>query len=195
MKIQEGCNNYCAYCIIPSVRGDIRSRTLEHIGIEAKSLYDNNVKEIVLTGINLSSYGLDQPDRPPLFDVINTIRDAGIPRVRLGSIDPGTFINNPEIISETKDILCPQFHLSLQSGCNKTLKAMNRWYTAEEYKREVELIMFHVKHSNITTDIIVGFPGETEEDFQTTYDFVKDIRFGKIHVFPTLHAQIQQLPA
>lgn len=183
MKIQEGCNNRCAYCIIPSVRGHIRSRRLEDIQTESKALHQNNCKEVVLTGINLSSYGKDQSSKPNLYDVVKTIEDENIPRIRLGSIDPGTFLTTSKLLEDV-NALCPHFHLSLQSGCDKTLKSMRRWYTTEKYIKEVEFIRSHLKDAAITTDIIVGFPGETDEDFETTLEFVKRVAFARIHVFP-----------
>lgn len=183
MKIQEGCNNRCAYCIIPSVRGPIRSRLLEDIKTEAKALNANSCKEVVLTGINLSSYGKDQDGSPNLYNVVKTIEGEGIPRIRLGSIDPGTFISTPKLLKDV-NALCAHFHLSLQSGCDKTLKSMSRWYTTEKYIKEVEFIKSHLKNAAITTDIIVGFPGETDEDFETTMEFVKRVGFARIHVFP-----------
>jgi len=183
MKIQEGCNNRCAYCIIPSVRGPIRSRTLEDIKKEAAALHKNNCKEVVLTGINLSSYGKDQPCRPTLYDVVKTIESENIPRIRLGSLDPGTFLSTPQLL-ESIPALCPQFHLSLQSGCDKTLKSMNRWYSTEKYLKEVEFIRSFIPDAAITTDIIVGFPGETEDDFNETLAFVEKVQFSRIHVFP-----------
>ena len=183
MKIQEGCNNRCAYCIIPSVRGPIRSRSLSDIRTEAKTLYSNNCKEVVLTGINLSSYGKDQKEKPDLFDVVKTIEDTKISRIRLGSIDPGTFLSTPKLL-ENVNSLCPHFHLSLQSGCDRTLKSMNRWYSTEQYFKEVEFVKTYLKNAAITTDIIVGFPGETEDDFSQTLEFVKKVGFARIHVFP-----------
>ncbi|MBN2879195.1 MAG: tRNA (N(6)-L-threonylcarbamoyladenosine(37)-C(2))-methylthiotransferase MtaB [Clostridia bacterium] len=183
MKIQEGCNNRCAYCIIPSVRGSIRSRTLEDIKKEAAALHKNNCKEVVLTGINLSSYGKDQSGKPTLYDVVKTIEAENIPRIRLGSIDPGTFQSTPQLL-ENISALCPQFHISLQSGCDKTLKSMNRWYTTEKYLKEVDFIRSFIPDAAITTDIIVGFPGETEADFSETLAFVEKVQFSRIHVFP-----------
>ena len=183
MKIQEGCNNRCAYCIIPSVRGYIRSRTLDDIKTEAISLRQNNCKEVVLTGINLSSYGKDQQDKPNLYDVVKTIENEGLPRIRLGSIDPGTFLSAPKLLEDSNN-LCAHFHISLQSGCDKTLKSMNRWYSTKQYFEEVEFIRTHIENAAITTDIIVGFPGETDEDFAETMEFVKKVGFARIHVFP-----------
>ena len=168
MKIQEGCNNRCAYCIIPSVRGSIRSRTLEDIKREARALYENNCSEVVLTGINLSSYGKDQQDKPTLYDVVKTIESQGIPRIRLGSVDPGTFLSTPQLL-EDANALCPHFHLSLQSGCDKTLKLMNRWYTTEKYLKEVEFIRSHIPNAAITTDIIAGFPGDRITSYNVCY--------------------------
>ena len=183
MKIQEGCNNKCAYCIIPSVRGPIRSRRLDDINIEASALKNNDCSEVVLTGINLSSYGKDQEDKPNLYDVVKTIESTEIPRIRLGSIDPGTFLSTPKLLEDV-NALCPHFHLSMQSGCDKTLNSMRRWYTTERYYKEVEFIRSYIPDAAITTDVIVGFPGETDEDFEETLEFVKKVGFARIHVFP-----------
>lgn len=183
MKIQDGCNQFCSYCIIPYARGPIRSRKLEDILIEAERLAKANFKEIVLTGIHVASYGKDLKN-VSLLDVIEEVSKIdGIERIRLSSIEP-TFINE-NFLERTKDNgkFCDHFHLSLQSGSNSVLKRMNRKYTTEEYKDIVEKIRRYMPDAGITTDIIVGFPGETEEEFQETYDFVKEIGFSRIHVF------------
>jgi len=183
MKIQDGCNQYCSYCIIPYARGPIRSRKLEDILDEAEKLAKANFKEIILTGIHVASYGKDLKNLS-LLDVINEVsKIEGIERIRLSSIEP-TFIDE-EFMTNVVDNkkFCDHFHLSLQSGSNSVLKRMNRKYTTEEYKNIVNLIRRYMPNAGITTDIIVGFPGETEEEFQETYDFVKNIGFSRIHVF------------
>ena len=183
MKIQDGCNQFCSYCIIPYARGPIRSRRLEDILVEAERLAKAHFKEIILTGIHVASYGKDLKNIN-LLDVIENIsKIEGIERIRLSSIEP-TFIDK-EFMEKVKanKKFCDHFHLSLQSGSNSVLKRMNRKYTTEEYKHIVELIRSYMPAAGITTDIIVGFPGETEEEFQETYDFVKTIGFSRIHVF------------
>lgn len=183
MKIQDGCNQFCSYCIIPYARGPIRSRRLEDILVEAERLAKAYFKEIILTGIHVASYGKDLKNIN-LLDVIENIsKIEGIERIRLSSIEP-TFIDK-EFMEKVKanKKFCDHFHLSLQSGSNSVLKRMNRKYTTEEYKHIVELIRSYMPAAGITTDIIVGFPGETEEEFQETYDFVKTIGFSRIHVF------------
>ena len=183
IKIQEGCNQFCTYCIIPYARGPIRSRKLENIISETKKLSENGFREIVLTGIHISSYGTDLKD-VGLIDVIREINNIeGIKRIRLGSLEPmlltNEFVN--ELVKYKK--LCPHFHLSLQSGCDDTLKRMNRKYDSNKYKDIVDLIRSHYKDASITTDIMVGFPGETDEEFKKSYEFAKIINFSKIHVF------------
>lgn len=183
MKIQEGCNQYCSYCIIPYARGPIRSRPLENIINEGKRLSEAGFKEIILTGIHVASYGKDRGDYN-LLDVIKEINKIeGIERIRLSSIEP-TLIDEKfmeTIIKMPK--VCDHFHLSLQSGSDKILDKMNRKYTADEYRNTVHLIREYMPYAGITTDIIVGFPGEGEEEFKETYDLVKEIGFSRIHVF------------
>lgn len=183
MKIQDGCNQYCSYCIIPYARGPIRSRRLDDILNEAEKLAKANFKEIILTGIHVASYGKDLKD-VTLLDVIDEIsKIEGIERIRLSSIEP-TFIDEEfmdKVIKNKK--FCDHFHLSLQSGSDSVLKRMNRKYTTEEYRNTVNMIRKYMPNAGITTDIIVGFPGETEEEFQETYDFVNEIGFSRIHVF------------
>jgi len=165
VKIQDGCVNFCTYCIIPYVRGPIRSRNITEIIEEIKRLVENGVKEVVLTGIHLDSYGKDL-ENIQLIDVIKQVNKInGLKRIRLGSLEP------------------THFHLSLQSGCDKTLKAMNRKYTTKQFKDATILIYEQLKNSSITTDIIVGFPNESDEDFITSYNFIKSIGFLKVHVF------------
>lgn len=182
LKIQDGCNRYCSYCIIPYVRGKSRSRKIQSIINEVNILAENGYKEVVLTGIHLTSFGVDTGEN--LFELlikINSIK--GIERIRLGSLDP-TFIND-YFIDKINMInkICPHFHISLQSGCNSVLKRMNRKYSTEEYLSRVEKLRVKIKDVIITTDIIVGFPGETEDEFLETVDFVKNVGFYRIHVF------------
>lgn len=183
IKIQEGCNQFCSYCIIPYARGPIRSRDLEDILIESKKLSNAGFKEVILTGIHVTSYGKDLHDLT-LIDVIEEIsKIEGIERIRLSSIEP-TFIDEEfmrRAVNSKK--LCDHFHLSLQSGSDTVLKRMNRKYTTSQYKDIVNLIRKHMPDAGITTDVIVGFPGETDEEFEETYNFVKDIHFSRIHVF------------
>ncbi|WP_202711161.1 tRNA (N(6)-L-threonylcarbamoyladenosine(37)-C(2))-methylthiotransferase MtaB [Sporosalibacterium faouarense] len=183
LKIQEGCNQYCSYCIIPYARGLIRSRKLENIIAEVKKLAKNGFKEIVLTGIHVASYGKDLGEIR-LIDVLEAIHGIdGIERIRLSSLEP-TLVTEEFMTRLTKlSKVCDHFHLSLQSGCDSVLKRMNRKYTTGEYKEIVNIIRKYMPNVAITTDIIVGFPGETEEEFKKTYEFVKDIKFTKIHVF------------
>ncbi|QIB26327.1 tRNA (N(6)-L-threonylcarbamoyladenosine(37)-C(2))-methylthiotransferase MtaB [Caloranaerobacter azorensis] len=183
VKIQEGCNQYCSYCIIPYARGPVRSRKLQNIIKEVEKLSKSGFKEIVLTGIHVASYGKDLGDIR-LIDVIEAIHDIeGIERIRLSSLEP-TIITEEfmdRLIKLPK--LCNHFHLSLQSGSNTVLKRMNRKYTTEEYLSIVKLIRKYMPDVGLTTDIIVGFPGETDEEFEETYNFVKEIGFSRIHVF------------
>jgi threonylcarbamoyladenosine tRNA methylthiotransferase MtaB len=183
IKIQDGCNQFCSYCIIPYARGPIRSRAYDEIISETQKLADANFKEIVLTGIHVASYGKDL-DKLPLIQVIKGIGNIrGIERIRLSSLEP-TLIDD-DFMKELVDIgkVCDHFHLSLQSGSNSVLKRMNRKYTKELYREKVDIIRKYMPDAGLTTDIIVGFPGETEEEFNETYNFVKDILFSRIHVF------------
>lgn len=181
IKIQDGCNNFCSYCIIPYARGRIRSRKLESIKEEMTNLAQNGFKEVVLTGINLGFY---KDEDKTLIDVIELAQAIdGIERIRLGSVDPE--IITPEFIDRLKyaDKMCPHFHLSLQSGCDSVLKNMNRHYNTKEYVEKCNLIRSIYENPAITTDIIVGFPGESDEDFETTVQFAKNVGFSQIHVF------------
>ncbi|MBS3995555.1 MAG: tRNA (N(6)-L-threonylcarbamoyladenosine(37)-C(2))-methylthiotransferase MtaB [Alkaliphilus sp.] len=183
LKIQEGCNQYCTYCIIPYARGNIRSRKIHDIKAEVERLVQNNFKEIVLTGIHVASYGKDIGDIC-LLDVIDSVHDVkGIERIRLSSIEP-TIMTDEFIdrLSQYKKV-CPHFHLSLQSGCDTTLKRMNRKYTTKDYKAIVDAIRSRIPEVSLTTDIMVGFPGETEDEFLATREFIKTIQFSQIHVF------------
>ncbi len=184
LKIQEGCNQYCSYCIIPYARGQIRSRGKLEIIEEVKKLVEKGFKEVVLTGIHVASYGKDLNDGIALIDVLKEVNDIkGLERIRLSSLEPTLFTD--EFLSELSKLekICQHFHLSLQSGCNKILKKMNRKYTAEEYAKIADRIRKVYPDVALTTDIIVGFPEESDEDFNTTYDFVKKINFSEIHVF------------
>lgn len=183
LKIQDGCDRYCSYCLIPYARGHIRSRAPEKIIHEVEKLAAGGFKEIILSGIHVASYGKDIGGIT-LTDVIEKISAIdGIERIRIGSIDPTFFDENTVNRLGKVKKLCPHFHLSLQSGCNETLKRMNRHYTTDEYKAIVEDLRRTIPDVSITTDIIVGFPGETDEEFETTYSFLKEIALSKMHVF------------
>ena len=181
LKIQDGCNNFCSYCIIPYARGRIRSRTMESIKAELERLSASGFKEIVLTGINLSCY---DDNGKKVIDVIEMADNVnGIERIRLGSLDPEVVTEDfVERLGKVKKI-CPHFHFSLQSGCDKTLKAMNRHYTSDEYYEKCQLIRKYIDNPAFTTDVIVGFPGETEEDYISSREFVKKVKFAELHVF------------
>lgn len=183
LKIQEGCDQYCSYCIIPYARGHIRSRRPESILKEVQELAQNGFKEIVLTGIHVASYGKDLGDTS-LIDIIEKVHQVdGIARIRMSSVEPKTLSDDfIERLSKLPKI-CRHFHLSLQSGCDATLQRMNRKYTTEEYFNVVKHLREVFPEVAITTDLIVGFPGETEEEFQCTVDFIKKIQFSAIHVF------------
>lgn len=184
VKIEDGCDNFCAYCIIPYARGPVRSRAMERILDEVKLLAENGYAEIVLTGIHIGSYGKDLKDGSSLIDVIEGVCGVdGIKRVRLGSVEPVVITEEfAERISRLPN-LCPQFHLSLQSGCTETLMRMKRRYTAEEYFTAVEVLRKKIKDVSITTDLMVGFPGETDEEFLKSYEFCRSIGFMQMHVF------------
>ena len=184
IKIQDGCNNFCTYCLIPYARGRIRSRKKDNIIEEVKIIANKGIKEIVLTGIHIASYGKDFEEEYKLIDLLEDLNKIkGIERIRLGSLEP-TIITDEFVQRLSKlEKVCNHFHLSLQSGCNETLKRMNRKYTTEEFKKVTERIRKYFKDVNLTTDIIVGFPGETDEEFNITYNFLKDIAFYKMHIF------------
>lgn len=185
MKIQEGCNNHCTYCIIPSVRGPIRSRPLKDIGKEAQRLAAAGFKEIVLTGIHLSSYGRDLADGSTLLDAIQAVQDTeGILRIRLGSLEPT--IATAEFSAQLAQMnkVCPQFHLALQSGSDTVLARMARRYNTHMYLAAVENLRAAFPHAAFTTDVLTGFPGETEEEYQETRRMIENVGFAKIHVFP-----------
>ncbi|MDR2898714.1 MAG: tRNA (N(6)-L-threonylcarbamoyladenosine(37)-C(2))-methylthiotransferase MtaB [Clostridiales bacterium] len=184
IKIQEGCDRYCSYCIIPYARGPVRSRLPENVIKEAQRLSDKGFKEIVLTGIHVASYGRDLGNIS-LIGILKQVHGVeNIKRIRMSSIDPVAV--TPEFVEAVKDMpkICGHFHLSLQSGCKKTLTDMNRRYTPEDYEKAVRLLRSVLPEAAITTDIIVGFPNETEEDFKESCDFVERIGLARLHVFP-----------
>ena len=185
MKIQDGCDRYCSYCIIPYARGRVRSRDLESIVKEVENLAANGYKEVVLTGIHVASYGKDIKETDiKLLDVIKQINDIeGIERIRLSSVEPILFTDEFVEAVSAMDKVCPHYHLSLQSGCDETLKRMKRRYTTEEYKTIVDRLRAAIPNVSITTDVIVGFPGETNEEFDKTYEFLKDIELTHMHIF------------
>lgn len=184
IKIQDGCDRFCSYCIIPYARGRVRSRLPESIMHEVKAIADKGIKEIVVTGIHIASYGKDLKENIGLIDILEKLNEIeGIERIRLGSLEP-TLITE-KFVERLKKLskICNHFHLSLQSACNETLKRMNRKYTIEEFKTCVELLRKNFEGIVLTTDIIVGFPGETEEEFDITYKNLQEINFYKMHIF------------
>ncbi|HHW21412.1 MAG TPA: tRNA (N(6)-L-threonylcarbamoyladenosine(37)-C(2))-methylthiotransferase MtaB [Clostridiaceae bacterium] len=183
LKVQDGCDQFCSYCIIPYARGPIRSRDIGEVIKEAESFARNGFKEVVLTGIHLTSY-YDRKNGKDLADLIKAIHDIeGIRRIRLGSLEP--MFLTPDFIEGIKKLpkLCPHFHLSLQSGCSETLRRMNRKYTPGEYRNIVRLIRENIPDVTVTTDVMVGFPGETEEEFEESYAFCREMEFLWMHVF------------
>lgn len=184
VKIQDGCNQFCTYCIIPYVRGRIRSRSMDSVIDEISRLAEAGVKEVVLTGIHISSYGRDMDGDTGLADLVENIsKIEGIERIRLGSLEPGIITEEFAHRIKAVDKLCPHFHLSLQSGCDSVLKRMNRKYTCSEYMEKCELLRKVYKNPAITTDVIVGFPGETEEEFECTKKYLEDINLYEMHIF------------
>ena len=184
IKVQDGCNQFCTYCIIPYARGRVRSRVMEEVLREVRELAEGGYKEVVLTGIHLSSYGIDFDRERHLLELIRAVHEVdGIERIRLGSLEPG--IITEEFARELSRIpeICPHFHLSLQSGCDATLKRMNRRYTSAEYAEKCRILRKYFDDPALTTDVIVGFPGETEEEFRASYDFVDSIDFYETHIF------------
>lgn len=191
IKIQDGCDRFCSYCIIPYARGRVRSRKPENIISEITQIASKGIKEVVITGIHIASYGKDfamskdsKLTNYRLIDLLEEINEIqGIQRIRLGSIEP--LLITVEFVERLKKLekMCHHFHLSLQSGCDETLKRMNRRYTTEQFKEIVRLLRNAYSDVNLTTDIIVGFPGETDEEFNKTYQFLKEIKFYKMHVF------------
>jgi len=184
LKIQDGCNRFCSYCMIPFARGAVCSKEPSKVIEEVEQLAKHGFKEIILSGIHTASYGIDLKEKVTLIDILEAVdKIEGIERVRIGSIDPTFFTQ--EIVDRITVLnkLCPQFHLSLQSGCDETLQRMNRRYTSDEYREIVEVLRKNIKDVSITTDIIVGFPGETTEEFGTTFRFLEEIKLSKLHVF------------
>lgn len=184
IKVQDGCNQFCSYCIIPYARGRVRSRRFENVIAEVERLAANGFKEVVLTGIHLSSYGVDFEEATGLLELIQAVNAVkGIERIRLGSLEPKIVTEHFASELSKLDKICPHFHLSLQSGCDETLKRMNRKYTTKEYERGCELLRKYFVHPAITTDVIVGFPGETEEEFEQTKAYLEHIHFYEMHIF------------
>ena len=184
VKVQDGCNQFCSYCIIPYARGRVRSRRMENVISEIKRLAEAGIQEVVLTGIHLSSYGREIDGESHLIELIEAIHPIeGINRIRLGSLEPR--IITEDFVGRLKKLhkVCPHFHLSLQSGCAATLKRMNRHYTPEEYYEKCQLLRENFEHPAITTDVIVGFPGETEEEFEETRQFLEKVHFYEMHIF------------
>ena len=184
IKVQDGCNNFCSYCLIPYARGRIRSRKKESVLEEINEIAKKGIKEVVITGIHIASYGKDFEEDYKLIDLLEDINKIeGIKRIRLGSLEPNVitkeFVNRLSKLEK----MCNHFHLSLQSGCNETLKRMNRKYTIEQIESSVKLLRENFEDVALTTDIIVGFPGEKEADFETTYNFLEKIKLTKMHVF------------
>lgn len=182
IKVQDGCNQFCSYCIIPFARGRVRSRSYDSVIAEVKKLAEGGYKEVVLTGIHLSSYGVDTGEN--LLSLIQGVHEvAGIERIRLGSLEPR--IITEEFVQAIAKLpkMCPHFHLSLQSGCDETLRRMNRRYTAKEYMEGCKLLRKYFDHPALTTDVIVGFPGETEEEFAASQAFIDQVDFYETHVF------------
>ena len=187
IKVQDGCNQFCTYCIIPFARGRVRSRSAENVLQEVRTLARNGYKEVVLTGIHLSSYGVDfkeEQDKDDLLSLICKVHAVeGIERIRLGSLEPR--IITEEFAKKLSELpkMCPHFHLSLQSGCDETLRRMNRRYSAQEYFDKCNLLRKYFKNPALTTDVIVGFPGETEEEFEKSFSFIDNIDFYETHIF------------
>ena len=184
IKVQDGCDRFCSYCIIPYARGHVRSRKVESVIEEIKEIAKEGIKEVVITGIHVASYGKDFKEDIKLIDLLEKVNEVeGIERIRLGSIEP-TIITEEFLERLTKlEKICDHFHLSLQSGCDETLKRMNRRYKAEEFAESTKLLKKAYPNVALTTDIIVGFPGETDEEFEKTYNFLKEIDFYKMHIF------------
>ena len=183
IKVQDGCDRYCTYCLIPYARGPVRSRDLEEVYEEVSKIAESGIKEIVITGIHISSYGKDLNPKLTLIDLLEKIHEVqGIERIRLGSLEP--LIITEDFVERLKKLpkICNHFHLSLQSGCNATLERMNRRYTTDDFRKIVSILRKNIPEVALTTDVIVGFPGETEEEFNETYDFLKEIAFSKMHV-------------
>ncbi|MBR4767856.1 MAG: tRNA (N(6)-L-threonylcarbamoyladenosine(37)-C(2))-methylthiotransferase MtaB, partial [Lachnospiraceae bacterium] len=184
VKVQDGCNQFCTYCIIPYVRGRVRSKPLAEAVSEIRALSETGIREFVLSGIHLSSYGTDLDGNVTLSDLISAVHDLPkVERIRLGSLEPRVVTESFAESLASMDKICPHFHLSLQSGDAETLKRMNRKYTPEEYRESVRILREHFANPALTTDVIVGFPGETEELFRSSLEFVRSIGFYELHVF------------
>ena len=185
LKVEDGCTNFCSYCIIPYARGPVRSLPLERAAAEARRLAEEGYRELVLTGIELSSWGRDLPGGPGPMDLVEAVCAAAPGcRVRLGSLEPRTVTEDFSRRCAALDNLCPHFHLSMQSGCDATLRRMNRKYDTARYFESVELLRGYFQAPGLTTDLIVGFPGETEEEFAQTLTFVERCAFTAMHIFP-----------
>ncbi len=183
VKIQDGCNQFCSYCIIPYARGRVRSRKEEDVLMEVEGIVKLGYQEIVITGIHISSYGIDRGERQLLQLLEKLNRIDGLKRIRLGSLEPRIITEEFAQRISTLEKICPHFHLSLQSGCDETLRRMNRHYTTGEYLEKVELLRKYFDNPAITTDVIVGFPGETEEEFAITTQFLEQVHFYEMHIF------------
>ena len=201
LKVEDGCVNFCSYCIIPYARGPVRSLPLDAAVREVRRLREEGYRELVLTGIEISSWGRDLPGKPGLAGLIEAVcREAGDMRVRLGSLEPRTITEDFCRRTAALPNLCPHFHLSLQSGCDATLARMNRKYDTRRYKESADLLNGAFRRPAITTDLIAGFPGETEEEFAATLDFIRSCGFAEMHIFPysirpgTPAAEMEQVP-
>ncbi len=184
IKVQDGCNQFCTYCIIPYARGRVRSREVEDVIREVRALAENGYREVVLTGIHLSSYGIDFDGERHLLELIRAVHEVeGIRRIRLGSLEPGIITEKFAEALAALPKMCPHFHLSLQSGCDATLKRMNRRYTSGEYYEKCRILRKYFDRPALTTDVIVGFPGETEEEFRQSMEFVDKVDFYETHIF------------
>ena len=184
IKVQDGCNQFCTYCIIPYARGRVRSREVEDVIREVRALAENGYREVVLTGIHLSSYGIDFDGERHLLELIRAVHEVeGIRRIRLGSLEPGIITEEFAEALAALPKMCPHFHLSLQSGCDATLKRMNRRYTSGEYYEKCRILRKYFDRPALTTDVIVGFPGETEEEFRQSMEFVDNVDFYETHIF------------
>lgn len=183
IKVQDGCNQFCTYCIIPYARGRVRSRSMENILEEVRNLAEYGYQEVVLTGIHISSYGIDLEETDLLKLILKVHEVEGIERIRLGSLEPRIITEEFARTIAGLPKMCPHFHLSLQSGCDATLRRMNRRYTVEEYYEKCELLRKYFEHPALTTDVIVGFPGETEEEFEDSRAFVDKVNFYETHIF------------
>ena len=190
LKVQDGCNQFCTYCMIPYARGRIRSKKTEDVVGEVKRLAASGCQEVVLTGIHLSSYGKERPEEQEnLLTLIQAVHEVdGIERIRLGSLEPGIITKEFAKAISSLPKVCPHFHLSLQSGCTATLKRMNRRYTAQEYREKCEILRKYYPAPALTTDVITGFPGETEEEFEESRSFVDSIHFMR-HIFSRIRRE------